>query len=95
VVFIPGWTFNDDLNNPTFKPSILVRGGHFAPEWNGETCWCTYNAEQIAKGEEPSGFKCKQCHSYVTEGNIEFLSDCSHELAGQTVPLPELKQEED
>lgn len=30
------------------------------------------------------------CHSFVTNGDIEFLSDCTHELAGQTVPLPVL-----
>lgn len=28
-----------------------------------------------------------QCHSFVRDGNIEFLSDCTHELTGQTVPL--------
>ena len=27
------------------------------------------------------------CHFYVTDGNIEFLADCAHELAGKTVPL--------
>jgi len=27
------------------------------------------------------------CHSFVTDGNIQFLSDCTHELAGQTVEL--------
>jgi len=30
------------------------------------------------------------CHSFVTGGNIQFLSDCTHQLAGQTVELPEL-----
>ncbi|MEO0870447.1 MAG: DUF6527 family protein [Pseudomonadota bacterium] len=29
------------------------------------------------------------CHSFVTDGMIQFLNDCTHELAGQTVPLPE------
>lgn len=29
------------------------------------------------------------CHSFVTDGRIQFLSDCTHELAGQTVDLPE------
>ena len=29
------------------------------------------------------------CHSFVRDGKIEFLSDCTHELAGQTVELPE------
>lgn len=30
------------------------------------------------------------CHSFVTDGKIQFLSDCAHELAGQTVELPEI-----
>jgi len=29
------------------------------------------------------------CHSYIREGRIEFLHDCTHELAGQTVEIPE------
>ncbi|SHF03280.1 hypothetical protein SAMN02745157_1480 [Kaistia soli DSM 19436] len=28
------------------------------------------------------------CHSFVTNGRIQFLGDCAHELAGQTVDLP-------
>lgn len=28
------------------------------------------------------------CHSFVTDGRIQFLGDCQHELAGQTVDLP-------
>lgn len=31
-----------------------------------------------------------QCHSFVRDGRIQFLGDCTHELAGQTVDLPEL-----
>lgn len=27
------------------------------------------------------------CHSYITDGKIQFLSDCKHKLAGQTVEL--------
>jgi hypothetical protein len=30
------------------------------------------------------------CHSFVTDGRIQFLSDCTHSLAGQTVELPEI-----
>jgi len=29
------------------------------------------------------------CHSFVREGRIEFLNDCSHAMAGKTVELPE------
>ncbi len=31
-----------------------------------------------------------RCHSFVRDGRIEFLGDCSHSLAGQTVELPEI-----
>lgn len=34
----------------------------------------------------PSGV----CHSFITDGKIEFLTDCSHELKGQTVELLEI-----
>lgn len=27
------------------------------------------------------------CHTFVTDGQIQFLGDCTHELAGQTVPM--------
>jgi len=27
------------------------------------------------------------CHSFVRDGQIQFLGDCTHTLAGQTVPL--------
>lgn len=37
--------------------------------------------KQSAKG--PSS-----CHSFVYNGQIEFLHDCWHDLKGQTVPLP-------
>lgn len=36
------------------------------------------------------GFKERpQCHSFITDGRIEFLSDSTHHLSGQTVDLPD------
>lgn len=31
------------------------------------------------------------CHSFIKDGMIQFLSDCEHSLAGQTVVLPEIE----
>lgn len=31
------------------------------------------------------------CHSFVRDGQIQFLGDCSHALKGQTVPLSEIQ----
>lgn len=34
------------------------------------------------------------CHSYITNGKIQFLGDCWHDLKNQTVDLPEYTQAE-
>lgn len=33
------------------------------------------------------------CHSFVTDGQVRFLNDCTHALAGQTVPLAPMKDD--
>lgn len=74
---------------PTFSPSVLVTSGHYVPGFvPGKDCWCTYNANHPT---EPSHFSCRRCHSFVRSGQIEFLSDCTHQLAGQTVPMSDLE----
>lgn len=35
------------------------------------------------------------CHSFVTDGQIQFLGDCTHAMAGQTVPLADYPHGED
>lgn len=90
----PGWGYNGNPDAPTFTPSVLVTSGHYTPGGRPDKgCWCTYNAAKIEKGEEPSDFKCGVCHSFVTDGRIQFLGDCTHALAGQTVDLPPVDEE--
>jgi hypothetical protein len=79
------WGWNGSLECPTFTPSILVRTGHYAGGQQS-ACWCTYNAEHP---EAPAPFECTVCHSFVRDGKIQFLGDCTHALAGQTVDLPD------
>lgn len=31
------------------------------------------------------------CHSFITDGNIQFLGDCTHDMKGKTVPLPDFE----
>jgi hypothetical protein len=67
------------MDAPTLTPSILVRGT------------VPVTDEQVARimaGEKIEPVE-TICHSYVTDGKIQFLNDCTHELAGQTVDLPE------
>lgn len=82
------WGFNGDLEKPTFTPSIAAKTGHYSSHHKqGDSCWCNYNAEHTEDYTE--GFECSICHSFVTDGRIQFLSDCTHSLAGQTVDLPD------
>jgi len=87
----PVWGWNGSVEKPTFTPSLLVKSGHFvdtpiAGSGVQKSCWCTWNA---AHPDDPAPFKCNQCHSFIREGMIEFLGDCSHALAGKTVELPD------
>lgn len=81
-----GWDFNGNLDTPTFQPSVLVRVGHYAPHFKGPECWCNYKE----RTGEAAPYACVVCHSFVRDGMIEFLSDCTHALAGKTLPLPDI-----
>lgn len=35
-----------------------------------------------------------RCHSFIRDGKIEYLSDCTHELAGKTIELPNIDENE-
>jgi hypothetical protein len=75
----PLWGWNGSMEVPTFTPSILVRGTRRITD---------DEHARIMAGEqlEIPGFV---CHSFVTDGRIQFLGDCTHALAGQTVEIPE------
>ncbi len=49
-------------------------------DWNGSLELPTLKPSLLVTGE-------KTCHSYLTEGTLQFLSDCTHELRNQTVKL--------
>lgn len=68
-----GWGFNGDVEKPTFTPSILV----------------THEAKPDAAEEFKEWREKRVCHSFVTGGRIQFLGDCTHELAFQTVDIPD------
>lgn len=73
------WKFNGDFERPTFHPSIKVQG--VKPITDDEH-------QRLMNGEkiEPEPFI---CHSFVENGKIKFLGDCTHDKAGTIVELPE------
>lgn len=71
------WEFNGDFEKPTFNPSYLT--------------WLDPNPNASPKfrnGIYVTGFR---CHSYIRDGTIEFLSDCTHKYAGKTIKMRHLK----
>jgi len=75
-----GWGWNGSEEKPTITPSILVRG--IKPISDEE-------AQRILRREHFEPIP-TVCHSFVTDGKIQFLSDSTHSLAGQTVDLSDL-----
>lgn len=64
--------------------------GHlFDQRWtfNGNQERPTFRASMLSCSRWPGGES--RCHSYVTDGRIEFLADSTHALAGTTVDLPD------
>ena len=53
----------------------------------------TFNGDKEKPTFSPSllvkyGAKVKHvCHSFVRDGNIQYLNDCTHKLAGKTIPI--------
>ena len=76
------WTWNGSMEAPTVSPSILVRGVRPITD---------EQADRIMAGEKIEPIP-TVCHSFVREGRIEFLGDCTHELAGHTVELPNIEE---
>jgi len=61
------WTWNGDINRPTFSPSLIIT---------------------ISSGDKNKSDI--RCHSFLKNGIWEYLNDCTHEMAGKKVPLPDL-----
>lgn len=74
----PRWGYNGNPDAPTFTPSVLVT-------------WQTPSDNPDEFDDDSKNVK-HICHSFVTDGRIQFLGDCTHKLAGQTVELPDFDQ---
>jgi hypothetical protein len=63
---------------------VILRGkreGTGCWTWNGDTEKPTLRPSVLTNGHD------FRCHSWINDGNAQFLDDCSHNLRGQTVEL--------
>lgn len=66
--------------------SVIIAADQKSGGWtfNGDYEKPTYFPSQLSNTGKTV------CHTYITDGQVKFLEDSSHELAGKTVPLPDL-----
>lgn len=64
---------------------VRVKGQEPVWGWNNDIVRPTFTPSIMVWRDDPT----KRCHSYVTDGKIQFLSDSFHSLKGQTVELPD------
>lgn len=57
-------------------------------EWNEDLVKPTFSPSHRVTG----GFRNTICHSFLRDGVWEFLSDCTHTLAGQRVEMVKLPE---
>lgn len=77
----PRWSWNGRTDAPTLMPSIRVEG--IVP----------LSGADLSELDRRHHVQPKYylCHSFITEGQIQYLSDCTHALAGQVVDLPDIE----
>lgn len=55
-------------------------------DWNGSYDAPTFRPPLLTHGRDDNG-TVRTCHMFVTDGQVQFLEDSTHALAGQTVPI--------
>jgi hypothetical protein len=77
-------------------PVILrgTRDGTNCWTWNGDTEKPTLRPSVRTQGvdsrEDGQYGKPYVCHTWVNDGQAQFLNDCTHELRGQTIDMLEV-----
>lgn len=85
--------FNTEATREYLEEYKRIRGTDFPIwTWNSDLALPTFqpsllNRWKFTVPDKPE----KVCHLFLTNGQIQFLTDCTHALAGQTVELPEMK----
>lgn len=78
----------DALHGVSINPGKNSNGAGW--DFSGTLECPTYSPSELTTwdtGEEKTPHR---CHTFIKDGQIQFLDDCTHNLKGQTVPLPPL-----
>lgn len=89
----PMWSFDNNLETPTFQPSLLLTT--IRHKTMNEAEWLEYDKLVDEKGTDAALADPRfryVCHLFVTSGKIIYCLDCTHAYAGKTVELPDLPE---
>lgn len=67
------WTWDGNREAPSFTPSMRITTG----------------PRPMVPVGRPDAGRVDICHYILTGGIINFCGDCTHEMAGQSVPIPD------
>lgn len=68
--------------------TVAAVHGRVVWQFNGDLVRPTISPSLLVTWNQGEARTPHRCHSFIRDGRIEFLGDCTHALAGQTVPLP-------
>jgi hypothetical protein len=99
----PGCLYSNGKPSQHIIPLSILPAGQMemSPHIGWKDRW-TFNGDFEKPTFSPSlntwyggsdGVPLHRCHSFIRDGRIEFLGDCTHALAGKTVDLPEIEGE--
>lgn len=71
-----------------------TRAGTGCWTWNGSTESPTLRPSVLTNYQSAIAERSWRCHSWINDGAAQFLADCSHSLAGQTVALLDVDESE-
>lgn len=69
--------------------AVLIDDEH-GWRFNGDAERPTFEPSILVTWNEGVEQTPQRCHSFVRDGQWQFLSDCTHPLAGQTVDIPDV-----
>jgi hypothetical protein len=86
---VVGYLFDCPGCKMAHAPYIRPHKNSVGASWdfNGNLDSPTFNPSVLARVDFGNEKPPCVCHSFVKEGKIQFLSDCTHSLAGQTVEM--------
>lgn len=58
--------------------------------WNNNVIEPTFTPSLLVNATDPALF----CHLFLTDGKIQFLGDCFHDLKNQTVDMVDISEPE-